>query len=217
MNRQRFGVKNLEGARSSEWVVVWDTAAGDVYLLARTLGGAMKVSLHASGRCHVRAPEPRHWRGIGPPPAFLDTWDIDPASGYAFPFAVVFPEQELRVADWGQHRDKGTVWIEVPRGKGVEVAVFLVRASGDVSRGLVESGWKVLIVDALLGGERRLIVAGGYATVPDKKLAELDAVKAVARTSIANMAAPVRNSRMLLLAGANEGGTRKFVEAAVLP
>jgi len=84
---------------------MWKTNSSDVYVVTRTLGRSMKVSLHASGQCHVRAPDPKGWTGKGEPPSFLDTWSIDTASQYQFPFSVVIPEQELRHGEWFQHRD----------------------------------------------------------------------------------------------------------------
>lgn len=216
MLSQRFGVRNATGARSSEWVIMWKPNTADVYLATRTLGGLMKVSFHASGRCHVRVPSPQGWRGVGGTPAFLDAWNIDTASNYQFPFSVIVPEQELRCAEWAQHRDKGTVWVQTAAGQGVEVAVFLVRAAGDLSASLAAAGWHTQIVDAMLPDGRRLLVAAGNATVSIERLAELEAMKAAARAIMEREGSQARNPRLLLVAGANEEGTRKFVEAAVL-
>lgn len=214
MLTQRFGVRNGDGARSSEWVVMWKPNASDVYLATRTLGGSFKVSLHASGRCHVRAPDPQHWRGTSDPPRFLDEWRIDVDSSYQFPFSVVIPEQELRLAEWALHRDKGIVWVDAPRSKGVEIALFFVRAFGDLSAGLNAAGWFTTLVDATLPDGRRLLVVAGAATIPAEKLAELETVRATAQAAMAGRAEMVRNPRMVLLAGPNEQGVRKFVEAA---
>jgi hypothetical protein len=90
MLSQRFGVRNNAGARSSEWVVMWKPNTSDVYLVTRTLGGALKASLHASGRCHIRAPDPQRWRGNGQPPRFLDGWQIDVASNCQLPSQLSF-------------------------------------------------------------------------------------------------------------------------------
>ncbi len=216
MHSQRFGVCNPQGARSSEWVVMWKTNTSDVYLATRTLGGSMKASLHASGRCHVRAPHPLRWRGHGQSPRFLEVWDIDVTSKYQFPFAVVVPEQELRRGHWAQHRDKGTLWLEAKAGCGVEVALLLVRAAGDLSPGLKAAGWEAQIVDAALPDGRRLLVVAGQATVTPEKLAELDEARLAASAVVANHTGPIGNPRMLLLAGAHDQGTRKFVETAML-
>ena len=215
LRSQRFGVRNHNGARSSEWVVIWKTNTSDVYLATRTLGGIMKASLHETGHCHVRAPDPQKWRGVGDQPRFLDVWNIDVSANYQFPFAVVIPEQELRHGEWAQHHDKGTIWIEAAPGRGVEIAKFLVRANGDLSYSPEASGWSTMIVDAWVPDGRRLIVVAGDAAIPDTKLSELESVRLTARATLENSSTVVRNPRILLLSGPNEEGTRKFVEAAV--
>jgi len=214
LRTQRFGVRNAAGARSSEWFVAWKTNTSDVYIATRGFDGVMKVSLHESGRCHVRAPGSDAWRGAGPPPAFLQAWHIDPASTYEFPFALVFPEQELRPGPWRAHKDKGTVWLEAEPGKGVEVATFLVRADGDMSSDLLRAGWTGTIVDQRLPDSRRLVVAVAKVAPPQANLAELPGFKARAATLLQELKSPPGNPRLLLVAGPNELGTRKFVEIA---
>jgi len=211
LRSQRFGVRGSDGSRSSEWVVMWKTNTSDVYLVTRTLGKSMKVSLHASGQCHVRSPDPRGWNGVGEPPRFLDTWNIDTTSRYQFPFSVVFPEQELRHGEWFQHRDRGTIWLEATTGQGIEVAIFLIRANGVQSSGLRAAGWAMSVVDAELPDGRRLLVVAGCTTVSSDKLAELEALK-IGVT--AHSPEAMQNPRMVLLAGPDAQGTRKFVEAA---
>lgn len=216
LRTQRFGVRNAKGARSSEWVVMWKTNTSDVYLATRTLGEAMKVSLHESGRCHVRAPSAKFWRSEGYPPDFLLAWGIDPLASYNFPFSVVVPEQELRIAEWAQHKDKGTIWVQASPGMGVEIAVFLVRTSDDVSLSLQLAGWHTHIVDAFLPDGRRLLVVAGETTVPLERLKELEATKVALRTAIQDKSPRLANPRLVLVTDANEHGTRKFVEAAIL-
>ena len=214
LRSQRFGVRGTDGVRSSEWVVMWKTNTSDVYLVTRTLGKSMKVSLHESGQCHVRAPNPSGWTGNGEPPQFLDMWNIDTAANYQFPFAVIIPEQELRHGDWFQHRDKGTIWLNAPKSQAVEIALFLLRASGDYSAGLMAAGWQYSVVDTPLPDGRRLLVVAGHTTVPAAKLAELEAVRVASKAVAAHSPEPLGNPRMVLLAGPDAQGTRKFVEAA---
>lgn len=215
LRTHRFGICNAQGARSSEWVVIWKTNASDVYLVTRSLGESLKASIHESGRCHVRAPDPSRWRGGSHPTAFLLEWNIDPASHFSFPFSIVVPEQELRHAAWPKYKDKGTEWLLASPGKGTEVAIFLIRAAGDQSSSLQKAGWKTLVVDTVLPDGRRLLVAAGESVVSQEKLGELRSVKAEVRRSIQH-AAQLENLRLVLVADANENGTRTFVEAAVL-
>lgn len=214
---QRFAVRSTTGARSSEWLVMWKPAKGDVYIATRTLGQTMKVSLHTSGRCHVRAPQTANWLNQVHPPAILDAWDIDPGSNYQFPFAVMIPGQELRRGFWLPRKDKGTHWLEVDGARAIEVGVFLVRATGNLTAPLAASGWHTLIADAPLPDGRRLVVAARTVSVPGDKLAELERFRADAREHIARRGINFANPRMMLLAGPDPGGTRKFVEVAVLP
>lgn len=215
---QRFGVRNFAGARSSEWVVAWHTNASDVYLATRSLGGSLKASLHASGCCHVRAPDHRNWLGTGSAPLFLDKWQIDVGSNSQFPFAVVIPESELRCGEWAKYPEKNTIWINVSEGSVIRVAVMLVRADGDLSADISAGGWSTIITDAPLPDGRRLLVTA--AALPSAYLAErqadLAAIKATALGVVLRSSVPVGHSRMVVFAGSNEQGTRTFVEAAVL-
>jgi len=211
---QRFGVKNCYGARSAEWVIMWKTNSSDVYVATRTLGHSMKASLHASGQCHVRAPDPQSWVGAGNPPRFLESWNIDPASNYQFPFAVVIPEQELRHGPWVEHRDRGTMWLQARQGMGVEIGLFLVRAHGDLSVSLAAAGWRTRIVDSVLPDGRRLVVVAAHPKILKEKLAELEANRKRVQALVAGNKIAAQNPRLVFLAGADEHGTRKFVEAA---
>ena len=193
---------------------MWKTNTSDVYLVTRTMGRSMKVSLHESGHCHVRAPDPKGWTGNGDPPYFLDKWIIDTASQYQWPFSVVVPEQELRHGEWFEHRDRGTIWLEATKGQVIEVALFLIRAAGDQSAGLRAAGWNAGVVDALLPDGRRLLVVAANTTVLPEKLAELKAIKASVKAMAERAHEPMKNPRVVLLAGPDSQGTRKFVEAA---
>jgi hypothetical protein len=147
----RFGIGTAPGRRSSEWLVMWKPRSSDVYLASRTLGGVLKASIHESGKCHIRAPNPSAWVSPGSPPPFVDKWTIEPRAAYAFPFAVIVPELELRQGEWKQHRDKGTFWLNVEKGKTKEVARFLVREQSDQRNALAQVGWKEFLLDTVSG------------------------------------------------------------------
>ncbi|MFX0203610.1 MAG: hypothetical protein ACFFCW_46510 [Candidatus Hodarchaeota archaeon] len=210
----RFGVGDPEGARSSEWVVMWKSTKSDVYLAARTLGGTLKVSLHENGQCHVRAPDPSKWRSPGSPPRFLDRWTINPRSQYEFPFGIIVPTSELTRAVWAKHRDKGTVWLPAKPGAAVEIAVFLTRAEPRPMNSLSSAGWnKIIVLERLCDG-RDLWVVAGETKLPEDRRMELERIKRQVRPLIATLPAAPANPRLLLFA-TNEQGTRRFVEAAV--
>lgn len=210
----RFGVGDPSGLRSSEWVVMWKSDSSDVYLAARTLGGLLKVSLHESGRCHVHAPDHRHWRSPGSPPRFLDVWTINHQSSYEFPFGVIIPTSELRQAPWAKHKDKGTVWIPSKSGASVEIAVFFTRAEPRPIGALESAGWATTIVLERLPDGRDLWVVAGETTFPKERHIELENIKAHIRPLMAALPTMPANPRLLLVA-TDKKGTRRFVEAAV--
>ena len=211
---QRLAVGDPRGARSSEWVVMWKATTSDIYLATRTLGGALKASIHEGGRCHVRAPDPRHWLSPGNPSRFLDVWSIDPNANYSFPFAVVIPQPELRTGEWAQHRDKGTIWLPVATGEGVEVAIFFIRTAEDQSNALAAAGWHTTIVNAFLPDGRRLLVVAGKSLAHLERQAELEGIRNRVHPLLAAAPTPLRNPRALLFA-TDEKGTRRFVEIVV--
>lgn len=144
-----------------------------------------------------------------------ETWIINPASSHEFPFAVVVPEPELRHTEQARRREKGTIWIQAPRGQGIEVAIFLIRAEGDLSDRLFAAGWAAHIVDAQLPDGRRLLVVARHSTLPAEWLPELAATKSTVRSTMTAQATQVHDASMLLVSGPNGRGTRTFVELAV--
>lgn len=210
----RFGVGDPLGRRSSEWLVAWKSKTSDVYIATRTLGGTLKASIHQSGRCHVRAPDPGAWRSPGDPPRYLEEWNIDTQANFAFPFAVVLPESDLRAGEWKKHRDKGTIWLKVQKEKSKEVAVFLVRSDSDHKQALSRCGWHDILLDTKLVDGRRLIVVGGESSAHAERQEELAHIRNRARTLLESSSTAAANPRMLLVA-CDEKGTRRFVEVAV--
>jgi hypothetical protein len=197
-------------------MVAWKEKTADVYVVTRSLGDRMKASIHETGRCHVRLTDPESWRSPGSPPRFLDVWAIDPATLVSYPFGICIPESELRVGDWQQHRDRGTVWLPAWKGFSTEIAVFLARSLEDPRPSLTAAGWEYVLVDAPLPDGRRLLVVAGWSA--DQVVGSQDIVsfRAQAAPLVASAAQPSSNLRGVLLA-TDEKGTRRFVEVAVLP
>lgn len=210
----RFGVGDPSNLRSSEWVVMWKSDVSDVYLAGRALGGFLKASVHESGKCHVRAPDPTHWRSEGSPPRFIDAWTINPHSNYEFPFGIIIPASELRLGPWAKHKDKGTVWIPAKPEASVEIAVFLTRTEPRPINALESAGWTTTIVIERLPDGRDLWVVAGETTFPEDRRAELEGIKVNIRPQLASLPTTPANHRLLLVA-ADDKGTRRFVEAAV--
>lgn len=193
---------------------MWKSDVSDVYLAGRTLGGVLKASLHESGRCHVRAPDQRHWKSPGSPPRFIDAWTINPQSNHEFPFGVIIPASELRQGPWKKHKDKGTVWIPTKHGASIEIAVFLTRAEPRPVGALASAGWTTTVVLERLPDGRDLWVVAGETIFPEERRNELENIKANIRPLMANLPTAPANPRLLLVA-TDEKGTRRFVEGAV--
>jgi hypothetical protein len=178
------------------------------------LGSTFKVSLHESGRCHIRGPNPRLWISPGPPPQFIEEWNIDPQSKYVFPFKIVIPTSELRAGSWFKSKEKETRWLPVTSGVGVEIGFHFSRVLPSESQ-LRSAGWHTTIISEPLPDGRHLWVLAGHAKLSDEKRREIELIKASARKVAAVRAPKATNLRLVLIAGGNEEGTRCFVEVAV--
>ena len=210
----RFGVGDPGGARSSEWVVFWQSNKSDVYLATRTLGDTLRVSLHERGLCFVRAPDAGKWMSPGVPPRLLDRWVIDPSSRYEFPFGIVFPTSELRQGPWAKRKDKGTIWLPLGTGTAVEVAVFLTRAARPPNDLLAFAGWNKIIVSERLNDGRDLTVAATDVDFPEDRRIEVERIKGQVRSVVGTFPSAQANPRLLVFA-TDGRGTRRFVEVAV--
>jgi hypothetical protein len=213
---QRFAVGSLDGLRSSEWVVFWSTKTSDVYIATRALGGVFKASIHESGQCHIKAPNVENWLEPAEYKKTVEIWSIDPKAAYAFPFAIIFPEQQLRSGEWSKHREKGTVWLACKEFQSIEVGFFLVRSDADPVQSLVTAGWSRILVSEILPDGRRLLVAAGHPAHPlnSAHLAAAADVRTSGRSVIARSGKVYVNPRAILVAR-DDIGTRRFVEIAV--
>jgi hypothetical protein len=209
---KRFGAGDPSGEHAAEWVAMWKSDKSDVYIAARSLDGNMKASIHESGQCHVRAPDPSKWRSPGRPPQYLEKWAIDPRSALEFPIGIIVPRSELSRGPWQKHKDKGTLWIPMRSG-AVQVGVMLVNAD-PVLTDLSTAGWHTLIVCERLPDGRHLLIAAGDAEVSSEKRVELESVKRQARALRAADSQPLANARLIFFAGSGQG-TRNYVEAGL--
>jgi hypothetical protein len=203
----RFGVGDPLGLRSSEWSVIWNTKTSDVCVMTRIMGGAFKASLHESGRCHIKAPDPTKWPGSGSPPQFLQEWHVDPAALFVYPFGIIIPTSELRQTTW-LTRHTTTIWLS-PSSSSTEIGIFLTRFA-PVPDQLTAAGWNRVIAHDTLPDGRQLLILVGDPELPENKRLELIAQKKMMPESLALL----ENPRVILVAGDNDG-TRHSVETAV--
>lgn len=139
----RFGISDGAGRCASTWKLWTETSGGkcDVYLASRSLGGALKVSLHETGSWHVAYS--RRWltenvADVDPKPAdrFIEKWPRPPeiAPGFTLALRIVTPWSAVTGTIDASH-DADVTWLtNAPEGSATEVAILLsktpARAAG---------------------------------------------------------------------------------------
>jgi hypothetical protein len=136
----RFTVRNQSGQRAATWKCWSQAGKEDVYLGCRELGGALKTSLHESGRWHTAyfegffegsvPEEHRTERG-----RFIDQWQRpEPiAPGVTLAYRIVTPWSSVTAPD----EESGSL-VSVPappEGRAIEFDVFLLDKGPKAGRG----------------------------------------------------------------------------------
>lgn len=129
----RFSVRGANGCRAATWKLLTLIGGGksDVYLTCRSLGGALKTSLHQSGSWHVgfvrsyleKNLEHEHRLRQNP---YLDRWprptEISP--GLTLAYRIIVPIAGINVPI-GADVPESLVWIPAaPQNKAVEIAIL---------------------------------------------------------------------------------------------
>ena len=127
----RFTVRNQPGLRAATWKCWSPPGKEDVYLICRELGGALKTSLHESGRRHTAyfgaffkesiPEEHRTERG-----RFVDEWQRPKpiAPGVTLAYRIVTPWSSVTTPG-----EESTFIVNVPappEGRAIEFDVFLL-------------------------------------------------------------------------------------------
>ena len=159
----RFGVGETTTRRSCEWLVLWDAARCEVYAMTRTFGEVCKVSVHRTGRCHVRNAHLGVWlkEQVPRPPVFVQEWEVDTGALASTAFEIVIPESELRIADWKRHKDRGTIWLPLAVGEVMTIAIMFSRKVEDAAVELQAMGWRAPLVQVPFSDGRSMIVVPG--------------------------------------------------------
>ena len=128
----RFGVGNHAGARSSTWKCWSQAGSGksDVYVACRALRGALKLSMHESGRWHI-AFDATQFEGLfddemRPQSRFATRTDQPAplAQGVTLGCRVHIPFYGVSIP--AQELEKGVVWVPAPdSGKSIESVVLI--------------------------------------------------------------------------------------------
>jgi hypothetical protein len=128
----RFTVRNQAGQRAASWKCWSPSGKEDVYVICRDINGALKTSLHQSGRWQVAyfegffeesVLEEQHGTGPG---RFIDTWDRPApiAPGVTLALRIVTPWSATTIDDQSPPAQMAVVQAP-PEGKAIEFVVFL--------------------------------------------------------------------------------------------
>jgi len=157
----RLAVAEGDKIGSSIWRIWKHRTADDIYFAVRSLAGAIKVSLHASGLCHL-AFSYQYWsagKALNAARRDLISWtreDVGP-NGWRSAAQIYIPAEFL--ADTGQTIDAETYLISAPQpGKAVIIdMIYSRRGIGELRRppGSIELG------NATLSDGHYFIILGG--------------------------------------------------------
>ncbi len=136
----RFGVANHAGGQSSTWKCWSQAGRGktDIYLTCRALRGALKLSMHESGRWHI-AFDAAQFQGLfddhmRPEGRFATRMDR-PAplvQGVTLACRVHIPSYGVSIP--ALDLEEGVVWVAAPeRGQSIEFAVMITEPSVQVT------------------------------------------------------------------------------------
>jgi hypothetical protein len=128
----QFGVGQPDGNHSGVWKVWANRHKADVYVTARSMGHALKASIHAgAGRqfgftCEYVADAlaRKEWRGGS---RHYDQWEggYQLEQGASLEFVIRFPTSELRCFSLPERDLKKTVWLSpAPEAEAVEVGLI---------------------------------------------------------------------------------------------
>jgi len=132
----RFGIHDGAGHRAATWKL-WTEAAGgksEIYLTCRSLGGALKASLHESGEWHITYSQRTFEEQVKDAipkfkNRFIEKWPrpSEFAPGMTMAFRIVTPWSALTdVVE--RSRAKGVIWLpNAPEQKATEIDILLTK------------------------------------------------------------------------------------------
>jgi hypothetical protein len=204
----RFGVGNPDGKHSLVWKVWASRNTPDVYVTARSMGGAMKASIHASGERHVgltkehaRDKNIRHY----------DHWFGGQAlaGGISLEFLIQIPTVELRSFPLRESDLKdNVVWLQpAPELQIKEIGILIL--SPDVRPTTRDR--EQLIAAGVLSDSRQVWVT--WSNSPNKQLVENQAPLREMREQMESAGVPF-DDRARFILGIKYDAIRSFTEIA---
>jgi hypothetical protein len=205
----RFGVGDPNGKHSMVWKVWASRNTPDVYVTARSLRGAMKASIHASGERHVGLTSER---ALDKTKRHYDRWfgghKLD--EGISLEFLIQIPTAELRCF-WLDAKDlkSNVVWLPPSPGKTMSIAVLLLAPQ----RQPVGRDEQHLIAQGTLSDLRQVWVM--HSSAADKTLTTEASWQEKRKMLLSAGIDPSSMDDVLrLILGINYDGVRSFTEIA---
>jgi hypothetical protein len=217
----RFGINDGVGNRATTWKC-WAPVGvdkHDVYLACRGLGGALKASLHQSGRWHIAYSDSFFKENVDDPThqergRFIDKWPRpnEIAPGVTLAYRIVTPCSAVKTP-YNQSNFKDIIWIpNANKGKATEIDIIITDSSTSVL------GWpgkrsmnnQLLDYIQLDSGETLWIVymEVEMPSMPNKKIAPIY-YKGKSKEDLQS-----ENMRMILF-GSEEDGSRVMYDFAI--
>jgi len=210
-----------DGNHSMVWIV-WGKQS-DVYVTARSMGGAIKVSIKANGDRHMGltseyvqdALARQNW---GESTSHWDRWNeghqIKGVEGATLEFLIQFPTAELRAFPLrGSDLKKGVIWLRpAPELEAVEIALIYFPPEPERIFS-VESGSPQLICTGRLADRRQVWLVGR--TVPFRPPAPQAFQEIAEQMRAAQVLPSALHDGVRLILGLNKSGVRGWTEMAV--
>jgi hypothetical protein len=135
----RFGVGDPNGKHSLVWKVWASRNTPDVYVTARSMQGAMKASIHASGQRHVGLTSEY---ALDKTKRHYDRWlgGHKLTEGVSLEFLIQIPTVELRSFPLGTGDLKNNVvWLQPSPDQTMTIVILLLAPEMQVLSGLPRS------------------------------------------------------------------------------
>lgn len=154
----RFGIADRSGRRASTWRCWTHIGVGkcDVYLTCRSLGGALKASLHQSGAWHIAYSETFLVENPDafvdrPRGRFIDEWprpsEISP--GVVLAFRIITPNSAINIPT--ASLNENIAWIPAPsQDRAVEIDILITSPHALLSSWPGKNSMNTKLVDSIL-------------------------------------------------------------------
>lgn len=215
----RFSVSNQKGLTSATWVCVSPKGKDDIYLACRELKGAIKVSLHESGRWRVAwdkefldkdAPQ-------GSPlltNRIISNWKEpeELCPGVILAFRILVPDCAIIVPK--RIEQKPIFWIPAPpKGWAIEISMFLTYPEAKLTAWPGAGSMKTALVGKIeLKNMKKVWVVYREIKLPPIKILNGGKARLFGKSEVEGLKT---NGLRAILIAADEYGSRCFLESII--